>query len=74
VENEHRGGGEQDQLEEHSLPGTKQAGRGPVLCEETDQENSSGRGGSQQQEQLEEHSLPGTNHAGKGSGSSEKNS
>jgi hypothetical protein len=68
MENEDQGG-EQDQLQEHSLPGTNQAGKGPGSCEETDQENRPGRGGPQHPERLEEHSLPGTNQAGKGSSS-----
>jgi hypothetical protein len=29
-------GGKQDQLEEHSLPGTNQAGKGPSSCEKND--------------------------------------
>jgi hypothetical protein len=70
MENEERGG-KQDQLEEHSLPGTNQAGKGPSSGEENDQENRPG-GGSQHQDQLEEHSLPGTNQAGKGPSSGEE--
>lgn len=35
-------GDKQDQLEEHSLPGTNQAGKGPGAREEHDQENSTG--------------------------------
>ena len=57
--------GEQDQLEEHSLPGTNQAGKGPSSSVETDQEHRPGNGGHEHQDQLEEHSLPGTNQAGK---------
>jgi len=56
---------EQDQLEEHSLPGTNQAGEGPRSSETTDQENRPGRT-PEHQEHVEEHSLPGTNQAGKG--------
>jgi hypothetical protein len=63
---ENEDGGKQDQLEEHSLPGTNQAGKGPDASEENDQENRPGRGGAPRQKQLEEHSLPGTNQAGKG--------
>ena len=59
-------GGKQDQLEEHSLPGTNQAGKGPGSGEKSDQENGPGAGGAEHQDQLEEHSLPGTNQAGKG--------
>ena len=58
--------GEQEELEEHSLPGTNQAGKGPGSNEKTP-ENSPGREGHDK-EQLEEHSLPGTNQAGKGPG------
>jgi hypothetical protein len=64
MENEDHGG-KQDQLEEHSLPGTNQAGKGPGPSEKNDQENRPGGGGAQHQDQLEEHSLPGTNQAGK---------
>ena len=64
MENEDHGG-KQDQLEEHSLPGTNQAGKGPSSCEKNDEENRPGGGGAQHQDQLEEHSLPGTNQAGK---------
>ena len=62
MENEDHGA-KQEQIEEHSLPGTNQAGKGPSSCED-DQENRPG-GGAQHQDQLEEHSLPGTNQAGK---------
>ena len=61
-----------DQLEEHSLPGTNQAGKAPDSCEENEQRDRSGREEALQ-DQLEEHSIPGTNQAGKGPGSSEKN-
>ena len=64
--------GKQDQLAEHSLPGTNQAGRGPSSCEKNHEESSSGGRGSQQHDQLEEHSLPGTNQSGKGPGSDER--
>ena len=64
MENEDHGG-KQDQLEEHSLPGTNQAGKEPSSCEKNDQENRPGGEGAQHQDQLEEHSLPGTNQAGK---------
>jgi hypothetical protein len=63
MENEEHGG-KQDQLEEHSLPGTNQAGKEPSSCEKNDLENRPD-GRSQDQDQLEEHSLPGTNQAGK---------
>ena len=56
-------GGKQDQLEEHSLPGTNQAGKGPGSCETDDREQRSG--GGQHEDELEEHSLPGTNQAEK---------
>ena len=35
-------GGKQDQLDDHSLPGTNQAGKGPGPCEQNDQENRAG--------------------------------
>jgi hypothetical protein len=68
-------GDKQDQLDEHSLPGINQAGKGPGSREKNDQESKRGSEGSQHQHQhqLEEHSLPGTNQAGKGPGSREKN-
>jgi hypothetical protein len=56
--------GKQDQIEEHSLPGTNQAGKGPGACETNDQENRPGGRVAQHQEQLEEHSLPGTKTIG----------
>jgi hypothetical protein len=62
---EDKNGGKQEQLEEHSLPGTNQAGKGPGSLEENDQKDGPGRGRAQDQDQLEEHSLPGTNQAGK---------
>jgi hypothetical protein len=64
MENEDHGG-KQDQLQEHSLPGTNQAGKGPSSCEKNDQENKPGVEVSEHQDQLEGHSLPGTNQAGK---------
>ncbi len=71
MENENRRG-EQDQLEEHSLPGTNQAGKGSDQCEAADPEKGPARG-QRHDAALEEHSLPGTNQAGKGPGSSENN-
>jgi len=59
-------GGSPDQLEEHSLPGTNQAGKGPDACDTNDQAGRPTTGGAQQEDQLEEHSLPGTDQAGKG--------
>jgi hypothetical protein len=60
-------GGKQDQLEEHSLPGTNQAGKGPGACEKDDQDNRPDGGGrAKHDDQLQEHSLPGTNQSGKG--------
>jgi hypothetical protein len=59
-------GGKRDQLNEHSLPGTNQAGKGPGSCEENDPENKPGGGGAQHQDQPEKHSLPGSNQAGEG--------
>ena len=72
MENEDRGG-KQDQLEDHSLPGTNQAGKGPGSPEKNDEENRPCGGEAEDQDQLEDHSLPGTNQAGKGPGSPEKN-
>ena len=57
-------GRKQDQIEEHSLPGTNQAGKGPGSREDGDQESRPSEG--PEEEQIEEHSLPGTNQAGKG--------
>ena len=71
MENEDHGGKQdqlEEQLEEHSLPGTNQAGKGPGSSEDNDQENRPGGEAAHQdqlEEQLEEHSLPGTNQAGK---------
>ena len=62
----------EEQLEEHSLPGTNQAGKEASSCEEKDQKKRPGRA-PQHQDQLEEHSLPGTNQAGKGPSTREKN-
>jgi hypothetical protein len=61
-------GGKQDQLEEHTFPGTNQAGKGPGSGEQNDQENRPGGAEAEHQEQLEEHSLPGTNQAGRPDG------
>jgi hypothetical protein len=55
-------GVKQGELEDHSLPGTNQAVKGPNSCEEDDQKNRS-HAAAQHQDQLEEHSLPGTNQA-----------
>jgi hypothetical protein len=38
-------GGKQDQLEEHSLPGTNQTGKGPGSCEEDDKRIDQAVGG-----------------------------
>ena len=59
-------GAKQDRLDEHSLPGTNQAGKEPASSERNDQENNPGGVGEQHQGELETHSLPGTNQAGKG--------
>jgi hypothetical protein len=56
--------GKQGGLEDHSLPGTNQAVKGPSSCDEDDQKNSA-RPAAQHQNQLEQHSLPGTNQAEK---------
>lgn len=42
----------QGQLEEHSLPGTNQAGKGPGPCEETDHKHRPDRGPAQDQDEL----------------------
>lgn len=59
-----------DQLEQHSLPGTNQAGKGANRPEPSDK-TTGPRGGSAQ-EQLDKHSLPGTNQAGRGPGSDQR--
>jgi hypothetical protein len=69
--NHHEHGGKEKKLEEHSLPGTNQAGKEASSCEK-DQKKRPGRA-PQHQDQLEEHSLPGTNQAGKEAASCEKN-
>ncbi|HUR32484.1 MAG TPA: hypothetical protein VM032_01725 [Vicinamibacterales bacterium] len=53
----------QTPVEEHSLPGTNQAGKGAECDETPDHESSSTP--PPNEAQLEEHSLPGTNQAGK---------
>jgi len=58
-----------DQRENHSLPGTNQAGKGANSSEPHD-ETKRPHGGLAH-EQLDKHSLPGTNQAGKGPGSDE---
>ena len=64
-------GDSQEPLEEHSLPGTNQAGKGPGASDDDDQE-SGPNGEAAGQDPLEDHSLPGTNQAGKGPGASEE--
>lgn len=59
-------GSSQEQIDEHSLPGTNQAGKGPASAEKEGQQDRPGGERAQRQEQLEKHSLPGTNQAGKG--------
>jgi len=54
----------QDQLQEHSLPGTNQAGKGPGSRPE--EEPKTPAKSAQDKDRLEKHSLPGTNQAGKG--------
>lgn len=65
-------GDRQDPLDEHGLPGTNQAGKGPGSCDGTAQETTPRGGGAAHQDQLEEHSLPGTNQAGNRPGSGDK--
>jgi hypothetical protein len=56
----------EEQREEHSLPGTNQAGKeASSPCEEDEQEHAPGESALHHQDLLEEHSLPGTNQAGK---------
>jgi hypothetical protein len=50
-----------DPLEDHSLPGTNQTGKGPGDAEEQEERRAT----EELPEPLEEHSLPGTNQAGK---------
>ncbi len=59
--------GKEGQLEEHSLPGTNQAGKGPEPRQDADPENRP-KADRPNDDALEEHSLPGTNQAGKGPG------
>ena len=61
----HEDGGKQQQREEHSLPGTNQAGATPGSSGKEGLERGPDGNGAQQQDQVEEHSLPGTNQAGK---------
>ena len=61
-----------DQRDQHSLPGTNQAGKGPSSSEQHDREKQPSEGEADTSEQLDEHSLPGTNQAGTGPGSSQK--
>ena len=56
-------GGTQDRLEEHSLPGTNQAGTGPSACEERDQEERP-RDHAPDQDQREEHRASGAGSSG----------
>ena len=63
MDNENRKG-KQEQVEEHSLPGTNQAGKEASSCE-SNEDDDKGSTGAQGQDQLEEHSLPGTNQAEK---------
>jgi hypothetical protein len=58
-------GAKQDQLNEHSLPGTNQAGKEIGPGKEDGQDNRPGGEVAQDQDELEKHSLPGTNQAGK---------
>ncbi len=55
----------QGRVNEHSLPGTNQAGRGATVREGATAEGDGSRD-DEPQGRLEEHSLPGTNQAGKG--------
>lgn len=62
---------DQEHLEQHSLPGTNQAGKGPESCAQD--ESEPGPPGfddarTPRQDQREAHSLPGTNQGGKDPG------
>jgi hypothetical protein len=63
----------QNQVQQHSLPGTNQAGKGPDSSKKGDHEHRPGAEIGSASDQLEKHSLPGTNQAGKGADSSRKN-
>jgi hypothetical protein len=67
---DHDGG--QDELDEHSLPGSNQAGKAASSRIKTDLEKPSGSVGSQYESQVEKHSLPGTNQSEKRTGSLKK--
>ena len=60
----------QTYVEQHSLPGTNQAGRGPAPSKKGDDEHRPAAEIGQANDQLEKHSLPGTNQAGRGPGAS----
>lgn len=59
-----------DQLEEHSLPGTNQAGKGPGECGPGDQKKRPTEGEVHPQKPRTKHTITGTNHVGKGASSS----
>lgn len=63
-----------DRVEQHSLPGTNQAGKGPGTCEEPGRPKNSSEEGVLRPNGLSRHSLPGTDQAGKGSRSADKRS
>ena len=50
----------QNYVEQHSLPGTNQAGRGPAPSKKGDDEHRPAAEIGQANDQLEKHSLPGT--------------
>ena len=54
----------QAELEDHSLPGTNQAGKGPGAREDGN-EDQKPADETPEEKPLYEHSLPGTNQAGK---------
>lgn len=60
------------QLEEHSLPGTNQAGKRARPRKRNDGKNGPRGEEATDQEQLEDHSLPGTDQAGKGPGAADR--
>lgn len=58
-------GGTHEQRERHSLPGTRQAGKGPVTTGTGDPDTTPRDRRAPPATDLEAHSLPGTDQAGK---------
>ena len=59
-------GSNQDELEEHSLPGTNQAGKGPGSSEKDDRENRPDGGGRRNPTRPRNTALPGPSKPAKG--------